>query len=311
MKISCKNIILTFVICCFSLVLVAQNHEIKSWCNLSCEYTEADRSNFELIQLRMQDDSIRQAMDLMGFTRFPLRFAFVQNDTSVISKSELEIRTAVENLNFAFKKAKLVFYLDRIDIINVNTYIEDLSNNVDFAYDKFSKKYDQENTITVFVLNHKSEFCKVQENGGFSCAKTGGFSYILSERSNNVVMSESDLLDAKIFPHEFGHFFGLFHTFENQLFGRESFDSNHCHETGDRICDTPPDPGTLFEVYVNYSTCEMNGLKGQEGIEYKPIITNYMSYYKPCYLKSYSFSNEQAYLMQLASSLPLRKKLSR
>lgn len=311
MKTIILNTILFWTLFLLLKPLHAQDTEVKSWCNLSCEYTDEDRANVELLQLRMQDDSIRNAMDLNGFTKFPIRFAFVQKDTTSISKSELDIRTALENLNLAFKKAKIAFYLEQVDIIYSDVYIEDLSSNQDFAYDKFSEKYDLENTITVYILNHKHEFCSIQENGGFSCSKTGGFSYILSERSNNIVMSISDLLDAKIFPHEFGHFFGLFHTFERHLFGRELVEGNACHETGDRVCDTPPDPGTSFEIYVNYSTCEMAGLVSPEGFEYKPIITNYMSYYKPCYLKEYSFTDEQALLLQLASTLPLRTKLSR
>lgn len=40
--------------------------------------------------------------------------------------------------------------------------------------------------------------------------------------------------------HELGHFFGLAHTFEC-AFGRETAES--CADSGDQICDTPPDRG--------------------------------------------------------------------
>ena len=124
-------------------------------------------------------------------------------------------------------------------------------------------------------------------------------------------MSKFDLRDSKIVAHEFGHFFGLYHTFEESLFGKDSFDPDQCATTGDLICDTAPDPGSIFEVYVNYTACEMIGLKDLSGNEYLPIIENYMSYYKPCYLTEYSFTEQQEMVMKMSSQLPIRKKLSR
>ena len=111
--------------------------------------------------------------------------------------------------------------------------------------------------------------------------------------------------------HEFGHFFGLYHTFEDRLFGKDTFNPETCNTTGDLVCDTPPDPGTVFEIYVNYSSCEMNGLTDLNGNEYQPILQNYMSYYKPCYLKENIFTGQQVKIMKLASRLDIRKRLSR
>ncbi len=43
-----------------------------------------------------------------------------------------------------------------------------------------------------------------------------------------------------IITHELGHFFGLAHT-HDCFYGREQLD--RCEETGDLLCDTPPDRG--------------------------------------------------------------------
>lgn len=287
-----------------------QVQETKSWCNLNCEYTEADQQNAELIHFRMANDSIRQSVLQAETKRFPIRFALVQKDLNKVGVQEIELRRLIDNLNKAFEPVGFVFYLSQIDLIGANLSIEKLSANNYNLYDNFSAKNDVSDMITVYILNHDTDFC-VTVGNSVSCARTGGFSYILSERNNNIVLSQFDLTDPKIVAHEFGHFFGLFHTFEEGVFGKDTFEEADCGKRGDRICDTPPDPGALYEIYVNYSTCEMVGLTDKKGNAYKPLLDNYMSYYKPCYLKTYSFTPEQVLEMQLAGQLEIRTRLAR
>ena len=291
-------------------VLFAQHNENKSWCNLNCEYTKQDSATADLLFLRVKNDSILDLSVRDSIKRFPIRFGIVQKDTLDISLSEIELLTVIDNLNYSFKEANFLFYLERVDIIKSDIYLEDLSNNHFNLYDTFSAQNDLDNMITIFVLDHKSDFCTVKGQI-LNCGRTGGFSYILSSRSNNVVISKFDILDAKIVAHEFGHFFGLFHTFEENLFGKDDFNKKDCYAQGDRICDTPPDPGSFYEVYVNYTTCEMSGFSDKNGNEYKPLLENYMSYYKPCYLKEYSFTPQQILVMQVASTLDIRKSLTK
>ena len=53
-------------------------------------------------------------------------------------------------------------------------------------------------------------------------------------------------------------FSDLYHTFEDYQFGKEKADGSNCAEAGDRLCDTPADPGSIYEVHVNYSLCEID-----------------------------------------------------
>ncbi|MEL6989287.1 MAG: M43 family zinc metalloprotease, partial [Bacteroidota bacterium] len=153
---------------------------------------------------------------------------------------------------------------DAFGVLESNLKIEDLARNEDLLYDRFSHQHDLDSMITVYILDYKKEFCTLTNNS-IRCSRTGGFSYILSSRTNNIVISTFDLKDPKTVAHEFGHFFGLYHTFEQNLFGKDEFEDEKCTIKGDLICDTPPDPGTIFEVYVNYSTCEMIGNVGPNG----------------------------------------------
>ncbi|MDB4285734.1 M43 family zinc metalloprotease [bacterium] len=162
----------------------------------------------------------------------------------------------------------------------------------------------------LYIFNYDEELFKT-EGGATSCGRIGGFSYILSETTNNVVLSKFDLEDHKIIAHEFGHFFGLLHTFEEYPFGKEKNTNENYLNKGDRICDTSPDPVALYEVYVNYSKCEMLGHRDVDGIPYKPLINNFMSYYKPCYLQRFSFTPDQVTVLRFAAESDLRINYSR
>ncbi len=297
----------------FTLVsnsIICQITEDKSWCKINCD-PKIDKENTKLIYSQILNDSLIGVLSTYKSLNFPIRFVFVKDEDIVISKElTAELEGIVSDLNYAFRNTRLNFHIDEIVGLKSDLKIDDLSNNRYKLYDTFSHENDLDSMITVYVMDHKHEFCQVSETS-IRCSRTGGFSYILSSLTNNIVISEFDLRNSKIVAHEFGHFFGLYHTFEEHLFGKGTFDAKDCNTTGDLICDTPPDPGTVYEIYVNYSKCEMYGFDDKDGNEYKPILQNYMSYYKPCYLKENLFTKQQEWIMMLASRLAIRKKLSR
>jgi len=107
--------------------------------------------------------------------------------------------------------------------------------------------------------------------------------------------------------HELGHYLGLPHTFHgtcfdgskdecsDAVFTPELPDGSNCTTAGDRVCDTPADPGPswFFSTGCDYnagsctasSTCTM-----ADGRTYTPEIENVMSYYSFC---QNSFTAEQ------------------
>lgn len=290
--------------------LSAQVHEVdKLNCRIDCD-PEIHKENANYIYEQMQNDSVLQAIANSDTIRFPLSFVFVSEESSINKEDSLHIHSVLQGLNRAFQNTKFVFYEHEIVLLRSALKIEDLSRNENNRYITFSQQHDKKDMITLYILDHKKDFCDVTETT-VSCSRTGGFSFILSSLTNNIVISQFDLRDPKIVAHEFGHFFGLYHTFEEGLYGKDDFNHERCYLTGDRICDTPPDPGTIFEIYVNYSICEMEGFIDTLGNEYKPLIENYMSYYKPCYLREYTFTPQQEFAMKIAATLHIRKKFSR
>ncbi len=303
-----KYIVFLFCFCNLSF-LFAQVHEDKSVCKINCD-KEINKENAKVISSKMQSGNLAKLLAKAKKTNFPIRFVYVEDGTfESINVRKKKIKGVLKNLNKAFKKTKFKFSTHTIEVLQSTLFIEDLSRNDRNIYVEFSNKHDLEDVITVFILDHAKDFCTFTGNS-ISCSRTGGFSFILSTLTNNVVISKFDLEDPKIVAHEMGHFFGLYHTFEEDMFGKDNFSAQDCNTTGDCLCDTPPDPGTVFETYVNYSTCEMIGFTDENDNEYKPMLENFMSYYKPCYLTKYKFTPQQIMVMKLAGQLEIRKKFS-
>jgi hypothetical protein len=96
-----------------------------------------------------------------------------------------------------------------------------------------------------------------------------------------VIEKSSYSFGSKVQAHEFGHFFGLPHTFET-AYGMELADGSNCDTSGDLICDTEADPdpeGTASPLdCFNYAGSVVQDANGDW---YLPPTDNIMSYY-PC-----------------------------
>ncbi len=100
-------------------------------------------------------------------------------------------------------------------------------------------------------------------------------------------------------PHEMGHFFGLYHTFETEL-GVELCNGSNCEVAGDLVCDTPADNNG------NTADCQYDDLStDSNGDFYTPYTSNIMSYYTECSCKftpqqynrmAWMYLNERNYL---------------
>lgn len=290
-------------------LLFAQVMEDKRLCADPHGIAYDEHANCQAVYAQRFKEEMVSKMEKTPVLHFPLRVALVQTETDTLIPI-MALEKTITILNDAFSSAAIRFSIAKIEIINSDLILSNLTRNQFQPYNEFSKEHDLQDTISLYIFDYDPEFCQTAE-GIISCGRTGGFSYILSELTNNVVLSKFDLEDHKIIAHEFGHFFGLHHTFEDRAFGKSPTDGSECFTTGDLICDTPPDPGNLYEVYVNYSRCEMVGnVDLESGIEFKPIIENYMSYYKPCYLKTYSFTKQQNIVLKLAAMSPMRIHLA-
>ncbi len=302
--------LLVMILVLANISMHAQDEDKPMYCVLNCD-ANIHIENKNLVYSYLDSDSIKQVAETLPVLDFPIRFAFVTEDTTSLNyPDQTFLAGVIENLNHAYANTGVKFSIAELAKIQSEIKLEELSANAFQLYDNFSFQHDRQDIITVYILDYARDFCRTTATS-ISCSRVGGFSYVLSGLTNNLVLSQFDLKNPIIVAHEFGHFFGLYHTFEEHLFGKGSFDSDECHRTGDLICDTPPDPGTAFEIHVNYATCEMIGFEDNNGNTYQPLINNYMAYYKPCYLKEFQFTQQQELVVRLASNLQMRKKFSR
>ncbi|WP_460636495.1 zinc-dependent metalloprotease [Larkinella harenae] len=158
----------------------------------------------------------------------------------------------------------------------------------------------------------------------------GGFSYLPDigsdlPASNVVFISGENLgerLNSYMLPHEFGHYFGLAHTFD-QINGQELVargPEGNCAVAGDLICDTPADPyGTenpsCFSYTINKQCFTVCDARDARNNVYQPDFKNIMSYYnmfscpgQPSFTPGQYLRMKAGLLMRL--HCPLNKKYS-
>jgi predicted Zn-dependent protease len=252
----------------------------------------ADREQLIAVcrSLQAPETDLARVRSLPGlpYLVFPLRVAMVVQPGRSEFVSAEKIRKSLKILNKGLEAAHVQFVLVRTDTIYENSTIPVLIQDGYEPYFRFSKMHDTGDTCSLYLVDNDEHLCE-----NYACSRTLGFANILQTSTNNVVMDKFFVDDYKTLVHEFGHYFGLYHTAET-YFGVEKVNGENCHTAGDRVCDTPADPGELYNVYVNYSNCEMKGFKEEgSGLEYRPIVQNYMSYYSPCYMREFSFTEGQ------------------
>ncbi len=304
--------ILWFIICFLVAAItasVAQNiKEEKLNCKAPCGVVGDEKANTKALYMsrpKLENVSKTRTKKI----RFPLRFLFVSDHLESNETYNAKAKVAVEKLNTGFASTNLEFYLEGVEMMHSIIKVEDLHVNEYSLYNDFSQANDLSNVISVYVFDYETHLC-VTTPTSISCGRTSGFSYILSNKTSNVVLSKFDVFDDKVLVHEMGHFFGLYHTFEENMFGKDN-SVEDCNVAGDCICDTPPDPSSAYEVYVNYSMCDMIDYYHENGYLYRPLIDNYMAYYKPCYLKTYKFTKGQEALLNMSAESEIRRRYGR
>ena len=229
-----------------------------------------------------------------------IRVVDVKSSWSEHDLSEKQINDILSILNESFQETNFEFVLYSSELLEYDRTLEDLKSDRWIEYTIFKDLHENKGMINLFIFDN-NEYCTISD-GVRTCSRTGGFADAFHNNTFSIFISEFDALNRKILPHEFGHFFGLKHTFYNaedvdlRELVSHYLDADLGSKYGDKIFDTPADPNN--EIYVDYSDCEMKwNYENMTGMPYKPLINNYMNYYKPCYLKSFAFTQGQILVM--------------
>ena len=138
---------------------------------------------------------------------------------------------------------------------------------------------------------------KIDGNDGTSGTFTAGYAYFpgASAAVDGTVMLATQANQGKItLPHEIGHAFALYHTFEGDAGGTTCPPNANCATQGDRVCDTDPHKRSLFNCpssstnsctgnpfgavvrnFMDYSSCQDRFTPGQSTRIQNAIVSNY------------------------------------
>jgi hypothetical protein len=103
-----------------------------------------------------------------------------------------------------------------------------------------------------------------------------GFTYMPADGKHCIFLDKSYISGTtSTLAHQMGHFFNLYHTHENEVFGAELVSETNCSTAGDRCCDTNADPDV--EDYLE-DGIYVGTVKDSNGDLYSPSPKNIMSF---------------------------------
>ncbi len=227
-----------------------------------------------------------------GIRDFPLKVHIIRRSDGTGGMGLFSLKAAINNLNRHYINANVRFViLDDIHYID-----EDESYDFDTEFEEdFCTEYDEPNVINIYFFNSI-------RTGMYTLC---GYAYF-PEGEDRVLMTNACAMNGSTLPHEFGHYFMLYHTHGKSNTGStdELVDRTNCSIAGDKVCDTPPDPNLSGKVT---DECSYTGSgRDRNGMPYTPDTYNMMSYApKPCRQKftrgqyariNYTAVNHRSYL---------------
>jgi len=178
-----------------------------------------------------------------------------------------QIQDHIDKVNSIFDSICMSFEICEFRYIN-NFQYDDFSDN---EFDLMEVAYNEANRINLYYAKSPVGGPGYVTQGGIDMLNSGGI----------VAMKDDGAMDV---AHLFGHYFGLYNTWQNsQLATAELADGSNCATAGDSICDTPADPfdPSLLIAWQHafYPDFIFEGLDAN-GDYYNPLVENIMSNYR-------------------------------
>lgn len=195
--------------------------------------------------------------------------------------TDAAIQTAISNLNNYFSPICASFEICET-FVHPNVRNDKVRKGIEDK--EIATMYNTANTINVYFVQ---EFVGGENPCGYAPLGTMSTPPYTSTRDAIFILKSCVL--GKTIPHEFGHYFGLLHTFDT-TYGTELVNGSNCLTAGDLICDTPADP---YPTGTMGAGCNLSpGVADTNGDYYTPDGCNIMSYYNsPC--DSFKFTTGQ------------------
>ncbi len=261
--------------------------------------TTADIKEQEALLLAAKNRLAEQIIEMRNkMLIVPLRFHLVGEDDGDNRVNEARLLDQFCQLNDDFKVQDIQFYLEEFNYINNSeAYQEHLK-----ALNLFENERDN-SAVNIFVVKD------ADHQGTLEGAKT--FGYYDLRRDWLIIRKDEINGNSIVLTHELGHFFGLLHPYngwdtepwEIKTHGSptqkqsprgiptELVDGSNCEESGDFLCDTPPDYFFAFR----WNNCQYDGkTQDPNGMSVDPEELDFMAnFLQGCDRAAYFFSEMQ------------------
>lgn len=217
------------------------------------------------VERHLKDMNAFDGVMTRGIRDFPLKVHIIRKSDGTGGMGLFSLKATISNLNKYYINANIRFViLDDIHYID-----DDESYDFDTEYEEdLCGKYDEANVINIYFFNSI-------RTGMYTLC---GYAYF-PEGQDRVLMTNACAMNGSTLPHEFGHYFMLYHTHGKTNTGStdELVDGTNCTVAGDKVCDTPPDPNLSGKV--SEDDCSYTGSgNDRNGMPFKPDTYNMMSY---------------------------------
>lgn len=275
-----RRIILLFGFAFFWLLANGQ-----TWCGVTNFSSEEKKIYLELLKNTKPSKKLRKGTAYEIY----LKPKVIHHSKGYVSISNAQVFELINKLNQDFLPINIKFIVDNNNIQHIidDEYYDLKTENEG----NLRAKYDSNEGINIYFTHTIIRSDLSQLNGYASLPN-------LSQGSNNIVLSYLDnspshflFLKEKIITHEFGHYFGLLHTYQDSnhedISKRELVTRNigaNCNTTGDMLCDTPADPfdriPTIFSLACDEKIpSEITDFNNES---FQPPVDNFMSYHHKC-----------------------------
>jgi len=216
-------------------------------------------------------------LNAVDFVDIGVAVHIVRNSNGTGGLSPALVDGILANLNASFSSAKMRFFMVSLHYIDDNYFAVAPGISTPQKEDELTAENNAANVVNLYFVPYHY------------AAGTGTFSPEYQQYTNRTTQSviiQKDSATLATTPHEFGHYFNLFHTFETVVGGVECPDGSNSASAGDLIVDTyaePVDRGGNFNASCLYEG-NSNGLCNGQSQPYhvsglnQVNAHNYMSY---------------------------------
>ncbi len=243
----------------------------------------------------------------MAMVTIPIKAHIIRRSNGTGGLSLSEWYAALDNLNTIYLEGNLHFEECGLpNIINSDTYFDFHGNQQSAIH----TTYGIPNVLNVYIPGGGL----LTSSGAGAC----GYAHLPWSGAPDLILVASSCMgsDNNTFAHEVGHYLGLYHTHgvapSCGPLTDELVNGSNCATSGDRVCDTPADPGlrtgsNCENFWVNTNCVYIGTATDANGQTFMPNTRNIMSYSRHYCVDH--FSPQQLARMYFYATTPPRSNL--